>query len=140
MEGAAGVGVSPGPTHWNTGLPLTVPGRVTEQVRETDSPAVGEEVEGEREIIRGSAGRQHTVNCGTRLYHSHTPMDTTVVLQCGWHTLCGPVHIVCTYSDGLWASHSTGQRVGGGHYGNGVGGPFNQSTDGGRGVTGHSTH
>ena len=132
MEGAAGAGVSSGPTHWNTGLPLTVPGRVTEQVRETDSPAVGEEVEGEREIVRGSAGRQHTVNCGTHHYHGHT--------QCWWHTLCGPVRIVCTYSDGLWASHSTGQCVGGGHYGNGVGDPFNQPTDGGRGVTGPSTH
>ena len=60
MKGAAGVGVSPGPAHWNTGLPLTVPGRVTEQVRETDSPAVGEEVEGERKIIRGAAWSQIT--------------------------------------------------------------------------------
>ena len=59
MERSAGVGVSPGPAHWNTGVPLTVLGRVTEQVRETDSPAVGEEMEGEREIIRGSAGGQH---------------------------------------------------------------------------------
>ena len=59
MEGAAGVRVSPGLTHWNIGLPLTVPGRVTKQVRETDPPAMGEEVEGEREIISGSAGRQH---------------------------------------------------------------------------------
>ena len=57
MEGAAGVRVSPGPAHWNTGLPLIAPGRVTEQVRETDSPAVGDEVEGEREIIRVSVGR-----------------------------------------------------------------------------------
>ena len=54
MEGEAGVGVSPGPAHWNTGLPLTEPGRVTEQVRETDSPTVGEEVEGERKMIKGS--------------------------------------------------------------------------------------
>ena len=60
MVGAAGVGVSPGPTHWNTGLPLTVPGRVTEQVRETVSPAMGEEVEGEREIIKSSAGKEYT--------------------------------------------------------------------------------
>ena len=55
MVGAAEVGVSPGATHWNTGLPLTVPGRVTEQVRETASPAMGKEVEGEREIIKSSA-------------------------------------------------------------------------------------
>ena len=57
MEGAAGVGVFRGPAHWNTGLPLTAPGRVTEQVRETDSPAVREEVEGERKIIREPVGR-----------------------------------------------------------------------------------
>ena len=60
MVGAAGVGVSPGPTHWNTGVLLTVPGRVTEQVRETASPAMGEEVEGEREIIKSSAGKEYT--------------------------------------------------------------------------------
>ena len=59
MEGSAGVEVSPGPTHWNTAVPFTAPGRVIEQVRETDSPAVGEDMEGQREIIRGSAGRQH---------------------------------------------------------------------------------
>ena len=93
MEGSAGVGVSPGPAHWNTGLPLTVPGRVTEQVRETDSPAVGEEVEGEREIVRGSAGRQHTVNCGTRHYHSHTPMDTAHVVLLA-HTVWSSAHSV----------------------------------------------
>ena len=57
MEGAAGVGMSPGPAHRNTGLPLTAPGRVTAQVRETDSPAVGEEVEGESKIIRVPVGR-----------------------------------------------------------------------------------
>jgi len=57
VEGAAGVGVSPGPSHWNTGLPLTVPGRVTKQVRETFSPTTGKEVEERREIFRGSAGR-----------------------------------------------------------------------------------
>ena len=51
-----------------------------------------------------------------------------------------PVHKVCTYSDGLWASHNTGQCIGGGHYGNRVGGPHTQSTDGGSGVTGPSTH
>ena len=59
MEGTAAVGVSPGPTHQNIELLLTVTVRVTEQVRETDSPAVGEEVEGTREITRGSARRQH---------------------------------------------------------------------------------
>ena len=60
-------------------------------------------------------------------------------MQCCWNTLCTIVCVVHTYSDGLWASHSTGQCVGGGHYGNGVGGPFNQSTDGGKGGTGPST-
>ena len=55
MDGAAGIRVSPGPAHLNTGLSITVPGRVTEQVRETDSPAKGEEVEGEGD----HQGRQH---------------------------------------------------------------------------------
>ena len=59
MEGTAAVGVSPGPALQNIELSLTVPGRVTEQVRETDSPAMEEEVEGTREITRASARRQH---------------------------------------------------------------------------------
>ena len=99
MEGAAEVGVSPGSAHWSTGLPLTVPGRVIEQVRETDSLAVGEEVEGERDIIRGSAGIQHTVNSVTQHYHSHTPVDTADVVLLAhtvWSSamsssMCGPV-------------------------------------------------
>lgn len=57
MEGSAGVGVSPGPAHLNTGLPLTVPGRVTEQVRVRDPPATGDEVEGVRETTGGTAGK-----------------------------------------------------------------------------------
>ena len=53
--GLAGVGVTPDPSHWKSGVPVTPAGRVTEQVRVTDSPAMmGEEGEEEREIIRES--------------------------------------------------------------------------------------
>ena len=54
MVGTAGAGVTPGPSHWKTGAPVTPLGRVTEQTRVTVSPAmmeVGEEV---REIVAGS--------------------------------------------------------------------------------------
>ena len=54
---SAGVGVTPpGPSHWKSGVPGTPSGKVTEQVRETDSPAMtGEEGEEEREMMVGSA-------------------------------------------------------------------------------------
>ena len=52
MVGAAGVGVTPGPSHWKTGVPVTPAGRVTEQVRVSESPAMmGEEGEDEREMV-----------------------------------------------------------------------------------------
>ena len=51
----AGVGVTPGPTHWKSGVPVTPAGRVTEQVRVTETPTVmGEEV-------REMAARSSTV-------------------------------------------------------------------------------
>ena len=55
-------GIFPGPTHWKTGVPLTIPGRVTEQLRETVSPArvMGEDTE--RLIFRGSVGRDNIVS------------------------------------------------------------------------------
>ena len=59
MVESAGVRVTPpGPSHWKSGVPVTPSGRVTEQVRETDSPATTEE-EGEevREMVAGSGER-----------------------------------------------------------------------------------
>ena len=56
MVESAGVRVTPpGPSHWKSGVPVTPSGRVTEHVRETDSPATTEE-EGEevREMVAGS--------------------------------------------------------------------------------------
>ena len=60
MVGAAGVGVTPGPSHWKSGVPVTPTGRVTEQVRVTESPArMGEEREEEREMVAGSRDQQY---------------------------------------------------------------------------------
>ena len=39
--------------------------------------------------------------------------------------------VYCTYSDSQCCSVSAGQCAGGGYHGNGVGGPCNQSNDGG---------
>ena len=49
----------PGPTHWKTGVPLTILGTVTEQLRETVSPArvMGEDTE--RVIFGGSVERDN---------------------------------------------------------------------------------
>ena len=63
MVESAGVRVTPpGPSHWKSGVPVTPSGRVTEQVRETDSPATTEE-EGEevREMEVGS-GKRRLIN------------------------------------------------------------------------------
>ena len=52
LVGAAGVGVTPGPSHWKSGVPVTPAGRVTEQVRVRESPAtMGEEGEEESEMV-----------------------------------------------------------------------------------------
>ena len=57
VVGSAGVGVTPGPTHRKSGIPVS---RVTEQVRVTVSPATmveeGEEV---REMVTGTVVRVH---------------------------------------------------------------------------------
>ena len=45
-----------------------------------------------------------------------------------------------TYSDSPCCSLSTGQCTGGGHHGNGVGSPCNQSSDGGSSGNSPSTH
>ena len=62
MVVVAGVGVTPpGPFHWKSGVPVTPSGRVTEQVRVTDSPAMtGEEGEEVREMVAGSAEESNT--------------------------------------------------------------------------------
>ena len=54
MVGSAGVGVTPGPFHWKTGVPVTPLGRVTEQVRVTVSPAMMVGEEEVREMVAGS--------------------------------------------------------------------------------------
>ena len=55
VVGSAGVGVTPGPSHRKSGVPVTPVGRVTEQVRVTMSPAtMGEEGEEVREMMAGS--------------------------------------------------------------------------------------
>ena len=54
VVGSAGVGVTPGPSHWKTGVLVTPLGRVTEQVRVMVSPAMMEEEEEVREMAAGS--------------------------------------------------------------------------------------
>ena len=63
MVGSAGVGVTPGPSHWKSGVPVTPVCRVTEQVRVTVSPAMMEE-EGEevRERVAGTVKETNSVN------------------------------------------------------------------------------
>ena len=73
VVGSSGVGVTPGPSHWKSGVPVTPVGRVTEQVRVTVSPAMmGEEGEEVREIVAGSVDEMHCI-----LHESpHTAVDT----------------------------------------------------------------
>ena len=52
--GSAGVGVTPGPSHWKTGVSVTPLGREREQVRVTVSPAMTVGEEGDREMVAGS--------------------------------------------------------------------------------------
>ena len=52
--GSSGVGVTPGPSHWKTGVPVTPLGREREQVRVTESPAMTAGEEGVREMVAGS--------------------------------------------------------------------------------------
>ena len=65
MVGSAGVGVTPGPSHWKTGVPVTPLGRVTEQVRVTVSPAIMEGEEEVREMVAGSGEIycKHIISC-----------------------------------------------------------------------------
>ena len=53
VVGTAGAGVTPGPSHWKTGTPVTPLGRVTEQMRVTLSPAM---MDGEEEVMEIVAG------------------------------------------------------------------------------------
>ena len=52
--GSSGVGVTPGPSHWKTGVPVTPLGREMEQVRVTVSPAMTVGEEGDREMVADS--------------------------------------------------------------------------------------
>ena len=52
--GSAWVGVTPGPSHWNIGVPVTPVGRVTVQVRVTAFPAMTAVEEGVRKMVAGS--------------------------------------------------------------------------------------
>ena len=54
--GSAGVGVTPGPSHWKTGVSVTVTllGREMEQVRVTEAPAMTAREERAREMLAGS--------------------------------------------------------------------------------------
>ena len=56
-----GSSVTPGPSHWKTGVPVTPLGRETVQVRVTESPAMiaGE---GVREMVAGSVKEEMSVN------------------------------------------------------------------------------
>ena len=111
MVGSAGVGVTPGPSHWKSGVPVTPVGRVTEQVRVTVAPAMmveeGEEV---REMVAGSVEEV----CMVHLMSNSSP-----------HTA------VDTYHNSLCFSLIAGQCSGGSYHGDRVGGPCNQSSDDG---------
>ena len=90
VEGAAGSGVSPGPSHWNSGLPVTPSGRVTEQVRVTEPPAMAVEVEDETEINRGSKFRKemykimHILTSGNKNIQKFNCTQVTVFTLYSW--------------------------------------------------------
>ena len=55
--------VTPDPSHWKTGLPVTPEGRETEQVRETVSPArMGEEEDEVRVTFAGSGENEQIIS------------------------------------------------------------------------------
>ena len=60
---SAGVGVTPGPSHWKTGVPVTPLGREMVQVRVTESPAMTAGEEGVREIVAGSVRDRSIRKC-----------------------------------------------------------------------------
>ena len=61
--GSSGVGVTPDPIHWKTGVSVTPLGREMEQVRVTESPASeGGEGEKVREMVAGSVRESRTIN------------------------------------------------------------------------------
>ena len=62
MVESAGAGVTPGPSHWKSGVPVTPVDRTTEQVRVRVSPAMmGEEGARERNTVFGSVTKVLTV-------------------------------------------------------------------------------
>ena len=61
---SAGVGVILGPTHWKSGVSVTPAGRVAEQMRVRESPAMmGEEGEEKRENMAGSRDQKYKNGC-----------------------------------------------------------------------------
>ena len=61
--GSAGVGVTPGPSHWKIGVPVTPLGREMVQVRVTESPAMTAGEEGARETVAGSVRDRSIRKC-----------------------------------------------------------------------------
>ena len=78
MVGLAGVGVTPGPSHWKTGVSVTPLGRVTEQVRVTVSPAMMEGEEEVREMVAGSG----EINVSLAAYPRHQLLYTYGDIRC----------------------------------------------------------
>ena len=61
--GSSGVGVTPGPSHRKTGVPVTPLGREMVQVRVTESPAMTAREKGVREIVAGSVRDRSIRKC-----------------------------------------------------------------------------
>ena len=61
--GSSGVGITPGPSHWKTGVSVTPLGREMVQVRVTVSPASTILEEGAREMVGDSVGEMGIKNC-----------------------------------------------------------------------------
>ena len=112
MVGSPGVGVTPGPSHWKYGVPVTPVGRVTEQVRVTVPPAMmveeGEEV---REMVVGSVEEMCMVHLMSNSSQNNCSIDT--------------------HYNGLCFSLIARECSGGGYHGDRVGDPCSQSSDGG---------
>ena len=69
VVGLAGVGVTPGPSHWMFRVSVTPGGRVTEQVRVVVSPATMDE---EGEVVREiSAATVDVYSCNYVTKHMH---------------------------------------------------------------------
>ena len=58
-----GSSVTPGPSHWKTGVPVTPLGREREQVRVTEAPAMTAGEEGVRDMVAGSVIYEYQEMC-----------------------------------------------------------------------------